>query len=185
MRLKKIVRKFWRDIDARRWDNLAGYFSRGARVDWPNTGESFDPGGFGSMKSAAPGYWTAEVEKVIRAGRLVVSVVRVRDNAESFHVTSFFTFKSKKIISLTEYWGEDGRAISQPIEDDVREIDTGNEPAGAETDVPPEAAETSAANKAQKPQKARIAHSEAPIVNIGAPAKKSAWTRLFFPDDAM
>ncbi|MDR0649210.1 MAG: hypothetical protein LBF92_07720 [Synergistaceae bacterium] len=185
MRLKKIVRKFWRDIDARRWDNLAGYFSKGARVDWPNTGESFDQDGFRDAKSADQDYWAAEVEKVVRAGKLVVSVAKVRNNAASFHVTSFFAFKSKKIASLVEYWGEDGRAISQRAGNDDGEPQAGGAEMGDPLEAGPGGSETQKNTANSKKQNARAVYAETPIVDRGKPVKKSAWTRLFFPDDAM
>ena len=187
MRLKKIVRKFWRDIDARRWDNLASYFSKGARVDWPNTGESFDQDGFRDAKSADQGYWAAEVEKVVRAGKLVVSVAKVRNNAASFHVTSFFTFRGKKILSLLEYWGEDGRLYRRHVKNVPEMIEAASAlPADGGEDIDKvQPSLPNQAHEARQDSKPRQIHKEADIVTMPKTVKKSAWTRLFFPDDAV
>jgi len=43
-------------------------------------------------------------------GNLGITATRVwmSDNSASFHATSFFEFIDDKIISLNEYWGDDG-----------------------------------------------------------------------------
>ncbi|MDR1515646.1 MAG: hypothetical protein LBS45_08125 [Synergistaceae bacterium] len=183
MRIKKIVRKFWSDINARRWDNLAGYFSKGARINWPNTGESFDAEGFRSVKSRRPGYWYVEVEKIIRAGKLAVSIVKVSNNATSFHVASFFKFKSRKILSLFEYWGEDGKLMNKSDESKTGEFDP--DPIQDAVSEGDEAHETNQANQNHQAHKAHKANKEASIAEMPKSVKKSAWTRLFFPDDAV
>jgi hypothetical protein len=198
MRLKKIVHRLWSDIDARRWDNLPGYFSKKARIEWPNTGESFDAQGFRDVNSNYPGYWRVEIEKIIRAGRLVISVVKVSDNASSFHAASFFTFGSRKILSLVEYWGEDGKTFPRTQEDLARMIDAASVSLPVDEDQAIEeigeareaheniqADETSQDNKSRQARTAYKVHKEAGIVEMPQTVKKSAWTRLFFPDDAV
>jgi hypothetical protein len=199
MRLKKIVRRLWSDIDARRWDNLPAYFSKNARIEWPNTGESFDAKGFRDVNGNYPGYWRVEVEKIIRVGRLVISVVKVSDNASSFHATSFFTFRSRKILALVEYWGEDGKMFPRYQEDVVLMTDSAPLPADEGEDMG-EAGEASQPQEAFNDNKAQDAapapktltlkvnketHKDADIVKMPQTVKKSAWTRLFFPDDAV
>jgi hypothetical protein len=181
MRLKKIVRKFWGDINARRWDNLAGYFSKGARISWPNTEESFDAEGFRSVKSRRPGYWYVEVEKILRAGKLVVSVVKVSNNAMSFHVASFFKFKSRKIISLSEYWGEDGRPADELDKNKIDEFDSDSDPISIQ-DAANEEGESHETNDVRQNHQT---YKESPVEEMPKSVKKSAWTRLFFPDDAV
>ena len=66
------------------------------------------------------------IEKVVEKDDLIITVVRVfsQDKTAFFHVTSFMKIKAGKIISLDEYWGDDGKApqwrldmhIGKPIE---------------------------------------------------------------------
>jgi hypothetical protein len=162
MKPKKIVRDFWRDIDSRKWDNLKKYFSKNAEIIWHNTSERFNAEGFAEVCGECPISWRLTVERVLKAGDIVVSVVRVANDSASFHLTSFFTFKSKKIASLEEYWGEDGRPRLWRVKDsDDDEGGTRGEVSSNETPVPDEP------------------DNGAPTVN-----EKSAWTRLFFPNDA-
>jgi hypothetical protein len=196
---KKIVRRFWGDIDARRWDNLAAYFYKKARIELPNTGERFNALGFRDLNSNSPGYWHVEIEKIIRAGRLVISVVKVANNASSFHATSFFTFRGKKILSLLEYWGEDDGPYRRHVKNVPKMIEAasdlpadgeGNEGSKDSKDIekagePSEPSETGQTHEARQDNKPRHAHKEADIVTMPQAVKKSAWTRLFFPDDAV
>ena len=50
------------------------------------------------------------MERVERLDGLIVTAVRVFavDQALSFHVVSFFRVRDGKIVSLVEYWGDDG-----------------------------------------------------------------------------
>ncbi len=59
-----------------------------------------------------PGEWDGEVERVERMNDLIVTAVRVypKDRSASFHVTSFIRVKNDKIISMDEYWADDGSA---------------------------------------------------------------------------
>ena len=184
---KKIVRRFWGDIDARRWDNLAAYFYKKARIELPNTGERFDALGFRDLNSNCPGYWHVEIEKIIRAGRFVISVVKVANNASSFHATSFFTFRGKKILSLLEYWGEDGRLYRRHVKNVPEMIEAASAlPADGGRDIDKvQPSLPNQAHEARQDSKPRQIHKEADIVTMPKTVKKSAWTRLFFPDDAV
>jgi hypothetical protein len=177
MKLKKIVRKFWSDMDAGRWDNLSAYFSKNARIEWPNTQEIFDAEGFKKVQSDYPGCWRVEVKKIMKAGNNVITVVGFFDNALSFHVTSFFRFKSRKIAWLCEYWGEDGRRLWSADDkaddalnfDDTEDIDI----VDAVDDGAPDDGDLEKAAESVT------------VAEMPASVKKSAWTRLFFPDDAV
>ena len=59
-----------------------------------------------------PGEWDGEVERIEKIDNLVISVVYVytKDKTLSFHVTSFIKISGDKIISMDEYWGDDGKA---------------------------------------------------------------------------
>lgn len=53
-----------------------------------------------------------EVERVEEIGDLIISVTHVFDvnQTVSFHAISFFQIKNGRILSIDEYWGDDGRA---------------------------------------------------------------------------
>jgi hypothetical protein len=169
MKLKKIVRRFWRDMDARKWDNIRSYFSKNAGVHWPNTGEHLGAEGLRKINSEYPGNRRIAIEKIIAANNIVISIVKITDDTASFHVASFFTFKSKKISSLVEYWGEDGKnLLMRPEEKSDEDEDMDKE---AYEDTLP-----------------KIYEARSPEIDLGdmpRTAKRSAWTRLFFPDDAV
>jgi hypothetical protein len=174
MRLKKIVGKFWRDLDARRWDRVKGYFTKDAEIKWPNTGERFKAADFQSVNGEYPDDWRVSVEKILKAGNTIISVVKASDGSSFFHATSFFTFKSRKIASLHEYWGE----VGKPQNWRGGDTDT-NANASADIDADPDYDE----EELEEASDARI--SKIPIGDIPPNIKKSAWTRLFFPDDAV
>lgn len=59
-----------------------------------------------------PNQWEGEVERVDQIGDLVITVTHVFavNLPLSFHATSFFMVRNEKIVSIDEYWGEDGMA---------------------------------------------------------------------------
>ncbi len=52
------------------------------------------------------------IERIEEMGDLLVTVVNVytEDNSVSFHVTSFIKIANERIVSLDEYWADDGDA---------------------------------------------------------------------------
>ena len=77
---------------------------------WHNTNEAFSAEEFIEVNCEYPGAWDGEVERVERIGGLIVTAVRVfaADRGASFHVVSFFHVRDGKIVSIDEYWGDDG-----------------------------------------------------------------------------
>jgi hypothetical protein len=121
MDLKQLVQDLWNDMDNQNWDKLPGYFSETATINWHNTNECFSVHEFVLANSKYPGEWSIKIEKLLRTGDIVISVVRVMSkNANiSFHATSFFKFKAGKIEVLDEYWGEDEKPPQWRIEPGV------------------------------------------------------------------
>lgn len=122
------VRALWGDMTDQNWDRLEGYFTPDAVIDWPNTGERFDPHGYMRANSEYPGRWDITVERVEENGDSAISVVRIelRGGEISFFAVSFFTFdEAGQISRLTEYFGDNGDApewrrklgIARPITD--------------------------------------------------------------------
>lgn len=86
------------------------FFAPGASVRWHNTNEAFSAEEFIEVNCEYPGAWDGEVERVERIGGLIVTAVRVFavDRGASFHAVSFFHVRDGKIVSIDEYWGDDG-----------------------------------------------------------------------------
>ena len=57
-----------------------------------------------------PGKWDGEIQRIEYLKDTVITVVHVfsLDKTISCHVTSFIKFQNDKIISIDEYWGDDG-----------------------------------------------------------------------------
>ena len=104
------IRALWADMDTGNWSTLPSYFTSGAVIIWPNTGERFTPEEFRSVNAAYPGRWNITVERLEAGASSVVSVaeIRAKDGFKSFYVVSFFDFDGDSIATLTEYWSEDG-----------------------------------------------------------------------------
>ena len=109
---KQFVIRFMADVAAQNRANLKAHFSADAVINWHNTNESFSVEEYIIANCEYPGEWYGNVERVETIDDLVISIARVwdRDNCNSFHVVSFFKIKGGKIISLDEYWGDDGTA---------------------------------------------------------------------------
>ena len=93
-------------------DRLRGFFTPGAAVYWPNTGEKFSLEDYLTANCEYPGDWDGEVEKIVTTGDMIITATRVypKDRSASFHVTSFIKLKDGKIVAMDEYWADDGEA---------------------------------------------------------------------------
>lgn len=112
MNIKEIVLKFLKDVISQNETNLGTYFSKNAIINWHNTNERFTPNEYIRANCDYPGKWCGEVEKLEIIGILAISVTRIylSDNSISLHVTSFIKFYDDKIITLDEYFSDDGVA---------------------------------------------------------------------------
>ena len=110
--MKETVINFWDDVIYQNEDKLRTYFMPNAIIKWHNTNECFTKEEYIIANCEYPGKWCGEVEKIEVIGDMVISVTRVwsEDNRSSHHATSFIKFFEGKIITLDEYWGEDGVA---------------------------------------------------------------------------
>lgn len=106
------IQAYWRavlDQDARR---IRDYFADQALIRWHNTNEEFGVEEFIRANCEYPGSWDGTVERLERIGNLIITAVRVytRDRTSSFHAVSFIQTAAERIISIDEYWGDDGPA---------------------------------------------------------------------------
>ena len=112
LNIKQIILDFFKDVADKNANNLQRYFLSDAIINWHNTNEQFSTEEYIRANCEYPGDWCGEVERIELLGNLGITATRIwlSDNSASFHVTSFFEFSDDKIISLDEYWGDDGVA---------------------------------------------------------------------------
>lgn len=91
---------------------IRAYFHPDAYVNWHCTNEHFTVDEFIIANCEYPGEWDGEVERVEVMGDLLIAVTRVypKDKTSSFHVTSFIRVRDALIVSMDEYWADDGDA---------------------------------------------------------------------------
>ena len=106
------VEQFWKAVLSQNKDAMRTFFSDDAYVNWHHTNEHFTVDEFINANCKYPGKWDGEVERVENVGDIVITVTHVfsKDKSMSFHVISFIRTKRDKIISIDEYWADNGDA---------------------------------------------------------------------------
>lgn len=106
------LQSYWRAVLDQDADAMRSFFHSGAVIRWPNTNEQFCTEEFLRANCEYPGSWDGEVERVETSNDLFITVTCVysKENDLSFHVTSFIRVEGEKIISIDEYWSDDGPA---------------------------------------------------------------------------
>lgn len=104
--------KYWQDVLSQNAASIKTYFVENAYVNWHNTNEHFDVDEFIRANCEYPGDWDGEIERLETVSNVIITVTHVwtKDKEMSFHVTSFFKIVDENIISIDEYWGDDGLA---------------------------------------------------------------------------
>ena len=90
-------------------------------MNWHNTNEQFTVEEFIRANCEYPGQWDGEVERVVEQGGLVITATRVwaAGGGPSFHVVSFIQLREERIISVDEYWGDDGAPPQWRVEKQI------------------------------------------------------------------
>ncbi|MBQ8383286.1 MAG: nuclear transport factor 2 family protein [Clostridia bacterium] len=106
------VNAFWKAILAQDADKIRAYFHPDAYVNWHCTNEHFTVEEFIRANCEYPGNWDGVVERIVTACDIVITATHVypKDRTASFHVTSFIKLKDDLIVSMDEYWADDGDA---------------------------------------------------------------------------
>ena len=91
---------------------LHKFFAPDAYINWPCTNEHFTVDEFIRANCEYPGEWDGQIERVETLGNLIVAAARVytKDQSASFHSVSFIRIHEGKVVSMDEYWGDDGPA---------------------------------------------------------------------------
>ena len=106
------INQFWTDVLNQDAKALESYFHEDAFINWHCTNEHFTAAEFIRANCEYPGNWTGEIEKKYVLDDTIITATHVysKDSSLSFHVVSFIKVKDDKIISVDEYWGDDGVA---------------------------------------------------------------------------
>ena len=112
------IQEFWRAVLEQDAPAIRSYFDETAHVNWHCTNERFDVDEFIIANCEYPGEWDGTIERLEQLDDLFIAVVNVypKDRSSSFHVTSFIRVAGEKIISMDEYWADDGRAPQWRLE---------------------------------------------------------------------
>ena len=103
---------FWKAVLGQNENEIRKYFQNDAYINWHCTNERFNVDEFIIANCEYPGDWEGSVERVETLNDLIVTVVNVypKGRNASFHVVSFIKTKEDKIVSMDEYWADDGNA---------------------------------------------------------------------------
>lgn len=106
------IEAFWKDVLQQNRDTLADWFRQDAVIRWHCTNEQFTVPEFIRANCEYPGEWDGVVERAEQYGDRLVTVVNVfpKDRSMSFHVISFIRLEGDRIITVDEYWADDGEA---------------------------------------------------------------------------
>lgn len=106
------VYEFWKAVLEQNEREIRRYFHKEAYINWHCTNEHFNLDEFIAANCEYPGVWDGEVERVEEKDNILITVTHVfaKDKTVSFHVTSFIGIAEGKIMSLDEYWADDGPA---------------------------------------------------------------------------
>lgn len=109
---KMDINRFWKDILEQNRSVLTNYFCPDAVIRWHCTNEQFNVSEFVRANCEYPGDWDGQIERADEYGSQLITVVHVfsKDQSASFHVVSFFNLKQDRILTLDEYWADDGEA---------------------------------------------------------------------------
>lgn len=104
------IEKYWESTLKQRAEEMRKFFHPKAKVRFHNTNEEFTVDEFIEINCEYPGSWNGVIKRIEKIGRIQIIVVQVFDREQNlfFHVTSFMEIEEDKIISIDEYWGEDG-----------------------------------------------------------------------------
>ena len=104
------IEKYWRAVLKQNADEIRAFFNKDTVINWHCTNERFNVEEFIRANCEYPGDWDGRIERIEEKGDLIITVTNVftTDKKLSFHAVSFIRIEKGKILSLDEYWGDDG-----------------------------------------------------------------------------
>ncbi len=108
------IKQFWKAVLKQDETAIKVFFHDTAYVNWHCTNECFTVDEFIRANCEYPGDWDGNVERIECMDNLIITVTHVfpKDKSSSFLVVSFFRIEDNKIMSVDEYWSDDGEAPS-------------------------------------------------------------------------
>jgi SnoaL-like domain len=100
----RVLRAFWERIDAQDWDAMADLLGPGFEASYLHTGEVFDADAMVRLNREYPGRWRVEIDDLVTSGERAVSRASIRGGDQTFHVASFATVRSGRVVDLVELW---------------------------------------------------------------------------------
>ena len=106
------VYHFIKAVLAQDESSIRSYFHEDAYVNWHCSNERFTLDEYIVANCEYPGDWDGELERLEVLDELYIAAIRVypKDKSAFFHVVSFIRTREDKIISMDEYWADDGAA---------------------------------------------------------------------------
>ncbi|MFT4008241.1 MAG: nuclear transport factor 2 family protein [Lacrimispora sp.] len=108
MNAQLLMTRYWKYIAEQDAEKLRPFFHENAFIRWHCTNEHFTVSEFLRANCEYPGDWKGEVERIEQIGNTVITVTHVWSEEMSSHAVSFFKMEQDKIMSIDEYWGDDG-----------------------------------------------------------------------------
>jgi hypothetical protein len=97
------------------------FFFSDAHINWHGTNEHFNVEEYIRANCEYPREWGGEIQRIERTGDIFIVVVHVYtcDRSSSFHVVPFMQVRDSKILSLDEYWGDNGAVPQWRLEQQI------------------------------------------------------------------
>jgi len=109
---RRTIRAFWKAVLTQKRDELPVYFEPDAVIRWHCSNEQFTVKEYIRVNCDYPGEWDGTIERIDKTKAGYVTAVKVFpvDHSASCHVVSFIVLENDRIVSLDEYWADDGDA---------------------------------------------------------------------------
>ena len=104
------IEAFWEAVIEQKADVLRTFFHKDAYINWHCSNEHFSVEEYIQANCEYPGEWYGMIERTESVGDLTILVGNIlsKDKSLSLHVVSFIRTRDNKIISMDEYYGDDG-----------------------------------------------------------------------------
>ena len=106
------LQRFIKAILDQQREELSAYFAPDAVICWHCSNEQFTVDEYIKVNCDYPGKWDGIIERIekIEHGYVVAVKVYPPDQSFFFHAVSFMIIENDRIVSLDEYWADDGEA---------------------------------------------------------------------------
>ena len=115
------IEAFWEAVIEQKADVLRTLFHKDAYINWHCSNEHFSVEEYIQANCEYPGEWYGMIERTESVGDLTILVGNIlsKDKSLSLHVVSFIRTRDNKIISMDEYYGDDGLPPQWRIEKNI------------------------------------------------------------------